>query len=57
MKGITSLFSSILDRQKDFILDINKIDAKFIEELNSSKVSMVKKYYLGDMEEKYLKIV
>lgn len=57
MKGITKQLSTIAGRQKEFSLDICRIENKFMENLNNSKVNMIKKYYLGDMEEKYLKIV
>lgn len=57
MKAITKLLSKTAGRQKEFSLDMSKIETKFIDSLNRSKVDLIKKYYLGDMEEKYLNIV
>lgn len=57
MKGVTKELSNLAGKQKDFSLDICRIEGKFIEELHKSNHFFVKKYELGSMEDNFLRIL
>lgn len=57
MKGVTKELSNLAGKQKDFSLDICRIEGKFIEELHRTNNSLLKKYELGSMDENFFKIV
>lgn len=57
LKAINQLLTRRNQQQKDFAAELIKIQNKFVEELDSSRRALAKKYYLGDLQEKYLDIV
>lgn len=54
---MTTLLTQRSHKLKDFTIESCKIENKFIDEIHSSRRELIKKYYLGDLEQKDLKIV
>lgn len=57
LKGITKLLTDRAAQQKNFLMEINSIEKEFVRQLYKSRRTMTNKYYLGDLEDKYVMII
>lgn len=54
---MTKLLNDRTQQQKEFIMEFCKIENNFIDQLHKSRLQTIRKLYLGNLEEKDLKLV
>ena len=56
LKSITIFLQERVLNHKNFVINLCKIENNFVEELCKNRLKMGKKYYLGDLNEEFVRI-
>ena len=54
---MVEMIKARINQQKEFTVRMCEIDNRLIQELHKARKDLIKRYYLGDLEEKYLKVM